>query len=121
MCDCLQLTIETELQPEQILQSNIVGQYNGQNYYYYNYNGYDIYIWVDATLSRWFASSTLGGGTTYFNVTFSSPQVDCPIAVLGTSSTDWFDNLGFNFTKTFTTALCPDPPPIVTGKQLVGS
>lgn len=107
MCECLQLTISADLQPEVILQSDSQGQYNGANYYVFDFYGTPIYIWVDGTGVRWTASSLLGGGTTYTTATIS-PAVDCPIAILGLNSGDWIDGGGLNFLKVFTTALCPE-------------
>ena len=64
MCDCLELTIEYDIYPEEILQSQAIGVYNGKNYFEYTYAGEDIVIfWVGG---RWFCSKVLGDLANYF-------------------------------------------------------
>jgi hypothetical protein len=92
MCDCLQLTIQTNL-VEQTIQSNAIGQYNGKNYYSFTYDIYTFIVWFDSGSLRWTVSDILGNPVpTYFvmNPIGGVPK-ECPTGVLGTVNGTWID------------------------------
>ena len=105
MCDCLQLTINHDTYGQAILQSDIIGQSGGYNYYEYTYGGQTFYIFW--TGGRWFVNTTLGNPSGAF-AAFSNTD-DCPIASLGvTSGVNWLDGGVWTNLTEFTTELCPE-------------
>ena len=107
MCECLQLTIQTNL-AEQTIQSNALGQYNGKNYYSFTYDIYTFIVWFDSGSLRWTVSDILGNPVpTYFvmNPIGGVPK-ECPTGVLGTVNGTWIDAFAIPNLKTFSTVSC---------------
>lgn len=91
MCDCLNITLDLEGEITTILLQT-AGEFNGKNYYEFNYNGSDWVLFYDNVTLKWFIGLAPDFTNPAFFLAALSIKFDCPDSFA--SGVNWEEFVG---------------------------